>query len=110
MTGVDTKSSSSFSAPVIDSSIEQVDVALYNAMTNPRERMAVLQMENSILNFVKTRFGLVLAMFAKHQSISFLQYGAIDGHSSSVQFISQITGISCGSALWFAAHAIRLCQ
>ncbi len=33
---------------------QQVDSALYNALTNPRERMAVFQMENTIMAFVKT--------------------------------------------------------
>ncbi len=39
----------------LDSAGDVLDNALISAMTNPRERMALLQIENSILIFVKSR-------------------------------------------------------
>ena len=42
-------------AVVVDSN-EQVDSALLNAIENPRERMQVLNLENVLLLFVKSRY------------------------------------------------------
>ena len=46
-----------FSTGAVVDPTEQVDSALLNAIENPRERMQVLNLENTLLLFVKSRFG-----------------------------------------------------
>ena len=47
---------SSFAPAVVIGSNEPVDSALLNAIENPRERMQVLNLENVLLLFVKSRY------------------------------------------------------
>jgi hypothetical protein len=42
-------------SPIIESE-DQIDSALLDAIVNPRERMQVLNIENSIFTFVKSRY------------------------------------------------------
>ena len=45
-----------FSPAIVSGSNEPVDSALLNAIENPRERMHVLNLENVLLLFIKSRF------------------------------------------------------
>lgn len=50
---------SPFAPALVIESNELIDSALLNAIENPRERMQVLNLENVLLIFVKSRYGLL---------------------------------------------------
>ena len=47
--------SSSAAGIAIAEALAEVDSALLNAMSNPRERMLLYQIENAVLNFVNSK-------------------------------------------------------